>query len=192
MRDEGRCTRRHTRAHMRGTRARRAARQPTLRALDYCKNYGFVATGGRDGCTVEFPWDVVAKSNMFAKPPARRSWLEDHPIATEADVEQIAGRTSLLQIRQARHPLYANGLLSTLEVPMSITPAPRRQSTISTVGTCNSRRAAAVRSLACWGSGALFRHLRPQPNLLSWPSAQFDYLGCGAHRLAPQLACQQT
>jgi hypothetical protein len=84
------------------------------RALDFCKNHGFVATGDKDGCTVEFPWDAGAKSNMFAKPPVRRLWLEDHPF-TEADVERMARRTSLLQIRQARHPLYGNGLLSTLE-----------------------------------------------------------------------------
>jgi hypothetical protein len=90
------------------------------RALDFCKNHGFVATGDKDGCTVEFPWDAGAKSNMFAKPLVRRLWLEDHPFAPEADVERIAGRTSLLQIRPARHPLYGNGLLSTLEVPMSI------------------------------------------------------------------------
>jgi hypothetical protein len=57
---------------------------------------------------------------MFAKLSVRRKWLHDHPSGTEADVERMAGRTSILQIRQARHPLYGNGVLSTLEVPLPI------------------------------------------------------------------------
>jgi hypothetical protein len=89
-------------------------------ALDYSRRNNYFTTGDKEGCTVEFPWDPGSVSNVFTTPEMRRKWLEGYPSATEKDLDRMAGRTSIHQIRHVRHPFYGNGVLSTLEVPLPV------------------------------------------------------------------------
>jgi hypothetical protein len=80
---------------------------------------GFMGSLGARHFTVEFPWEAGAVSKMLATEEARRAMTADGRIAPER-LAQMAGATSLLQIRVARHPFYGPGIHCQLELPLPV------------------------------------------------------------------------
>lgn len=81
--------------------------------------HGLVATLGEHQFTVEFPWDPGARSRLFAKEELREKLLAGGD-RTPEEVDRLGGRTSLLQILTTEpHPLYGNGVLCRLEIPVA-------------------------------------------------------------------------
>lgn len=78
---------------------------------------GYLGSLGQSHFTVEFPWDVGAVSNVFARSDAQEELLaRGLPLESLRD---MSGRTSLLQILVLDHPLYGAGVQSRLEIPFS-------------------------------------------------------------------------
>ena len=57
-----------------------------------------------------------AVSRSFANPEIRKRLLETGKYS-EAELEDMSGATSLLQIVQMQHPLYGHGIQSRLQIP---------------------------------------------------------------------------
>jgi hypothetical protein len=66
---------------------------------------------------VELPWEAGAKTNMLLKEDVRENARVSLGLSEE-QLDRAAGKTSLLQIRNAEHPLYGKGICSTLELPV--------------------------------------------------------------------------
>jgi hypothetical protein len=72
---------------------------------------GYVGSLGDRHFVVEFPWEAGAKTWMLRQEDLTRQDV------SEEQLDIMAGKTSLLQIRIAEHPLYGKGVHSTLELP---------------------------------------------------------------------------
>jgi hypothetical protein len=72
--------------------------------------------------SVEFPWDAGAITNLLGDMEVRR-YLQGSLDISQEELDRIAGKTTLLQIRVAEHPLYGKGIQSTLELPFLNDPA---------------------------------------------------------------------
>jgi hypothetical protein len=66
--------------------------------------------------TVEFPWEAGAKTHLIRNEDMRQS-LRAWQDFSEEQLDSMAGKTTLLQIRFMEHPLYGKGVLSSLELP---------------------------------------------------------------------------
>jgi hypothetical protein len=89
-------------------------------AKSYTDHIGFLGSLGDHHFTVEFPWAAGAKSNLFVYNKFRNKWAEDFVGVSTDDLDQMAGATSVFQIFNCEHPLYGNGVLSQLEIPLPI------------------------------------------------------------------------
>lgn len=76
---------------------------------------GLFGSLGKRYFAVEFPWEVGAVSNLFRHDDEWES-LQRSGISEEYR-KRAGGKTSLLQIRVATHPIYGNGVQCTLEIP---------------------------------------------------------------------------
>ena len=83
--------------------------------------------------TVEFPWEVGAATNLLTREEFRESLRVVHRLSEE-QLDRMAGKTNLLQIRIGEHPLYGKGVHSTLELPM----APDDPATVHMVNALNA------------------------------------------------------
>lgn len=89
-------------------------------AKEFTDHGGHLGTLGEQGLTVEFAWDPGAVSNLFLYGDVRERMLQEGG-CTEADLDRLGGRTSLLQVKTSeRHALYGNGVFCSLEIPLSI------------------------------------------------------------------------
>ena len=80
---------------------------------------GFACTfEAGEGLTAEFPWAAGAWTHALRDPVLRAQFRTEFG-RSEEELDQMAGDTSLLQIRRYAHPLYGKGLLATLELPMT-------------------------------------------------------------------------
>jgi hypothetical protein len=86
-------------------------------AAKFNRSRGFESFCDAQTCTVEFPWDPGSYSRALLDRDVRDRYLATHSISP-ADLERMAGRTSLFEIRSTSHPLYGNGVLSTLTLPV--------------------------------------------------------------------------
>lgn len=72
--------------------------------------------------TVEFEWDPGAVSMSYQQPDLRREILAEGEYSAE-DLDRLGGRTCLFQVHtNERHSLYGNGVLCTLELPVTFDP----------------------------------------------------------------------
>ncbi|WP_426611837.1 hypothetical protein [Bradyrhizobium sp. McL0616] len=77
---------------------------------------GYLGSLGDRHFTVELPWEAGARTNLFLHDDIRESARVSLGLSDE-QLDRMAGKTSLLQIRNAQHPLYGKGNCSTLELP---------------------------------------------------------------------------
>jgi hypothetical protein len=96
------------------------AEQDFASAKEYTDRLGNLGTLSDGGFTVEFGWDPGAVSSMFAWPDFRERCLAAGEYS-EKEMDRMAGRTTMLQIRTSqRHGLYGAGVLCTLELPLRL------------------------------------------------------------------------
>jgi hypothetical protein len=78
---------------------------------------GYLGSLGDKHFVVEFPWDAGAKTNMLRREDIQLRARQDF---SDDELDSMAARTSLLQIKIAEHPLYGKGVHSTLELPLPL------------------------------------------------------------------------
>ncbi len=89
-----------------------------LDAKAYSDQLGLIGSLGDDEFTCEIPWDPGAVSNLFHH--LREQLLETGEFTSE-ELDRVAGRTSLFRVTSTvPHPLYGNGVLSRLEIPIAL------------------------------------------------------------------------
>jgi hypothetical protein len=76
---------------------------------------GYFGSLGDRHFTVEFPWEAGAATNLLNVEHVRESLRVAHRLSEE-QLDRMAGKTSLLQIRIGEHPLYGKGVHNTLEL----------------------------------------------------------------------------
>jgi hypothetical protein len=69
--------------------------------------------------TVEFPWEVRAVTNLVGQEEMQKTLRRASQDFSDKQLDRMAGKTSLLQILVAEHPLYGKGVRSTLELPFA-------------------------------------------------------------------------
>lgn len=89
-----------------------------LDAKAYSDHLGLIGSVGDDEFTCEIPWDPGAVSNLFHH--LREQLLETGEFTAE-ELDRISGRTALFRVTSTvPHPLYGNGVLSRLEIPIAL------------------------------------------------------------------------
>ena len=68
--------------------------------------------------TVELPWEAGAVTQLMNLEEFRNGMRASHGLSEER-LDRMAGKTSLLQILVAEHPLYGRGISSILELPFA-------------------------------------------------------------------------
>ncbi len=79
---------------------------------------GYLGSLGDHHFSVELPWEAGAATNLLLQEDVRQSARVSSGLSEE-ELDRMAGRTSLLQIRSSEHPLYGKGICTTLELPLS-------------------------------------------------------------------------
>jgi hypothetical protein len=79
---------------------------------------GYLGSLGDRHFTVEFPWEAGAATHLLNLEHVRES-LRVAQGLSEEQLDRMAGKTSLLQIRIGEHPLYGKGVHNTLELPFA-------------------------------------------------------------------------
>ena len=89
-----------------------------LAAKAYTDRMGLVGSVGDGHYTCEFPWDPGAASNLFHH--LRERFLKSGEFTAE-ELDRLSGRTALFWVTSTvPHPLYGNGVLSRLEIPLPL------------------------------------------------------------------------
>jgi len=88
--------------------------------LQLAHNMGLFANAEEHSVTAEVPWDPGAYSHSVSL-PEMRAHLTTQNNLSDADVEGLGGRTSLISLSTNEpHAMYGNGLLSRLELPLPV------------------------------------------------------------------------
>jgi hypothetical protein len=85
-----------------------------LRELNFFVNHD------SEGLTVEFPWADGSISNIFLDDDMRKAAVSKNPGLSDADLDRMAGKTSLLRVKESVHPFFGNGIFASLEIPISL------------------------------------------------------------------------
>lgn len=93
----------------------------------------YVSSLGERHFTVEFPWDAGAKTNLLNLDAMREEARKAFSLS-EDQLDRLAGKTSLLQIRFGDHPFYGKGIHCTLELPFP----PNDPATVQLVNELNA------------------------------------------------------
>jgi hypothetical protein len=88
-------------------------------AAETLRKNQFFLNQDSDSLTVEFPWDEGAVSNVFLEKEMREAVMETNSALCDEDMDRMAGKTSLLQIKKSSHPYFGNGVFASLELPIS-------------------------------------------------------------------------
>ena len=89
-----------------------------LAAKAYSDHLNLFGSEGDCHFTCEIPWDSGAVTNLFHH--LREQLLETGEFTSE-ELDRLSGRTALFQVTSTiPHPLYGNGVLSRLEIPIPL------------------------------------------------------------------------
>jgi hypothetical protein len=82
---------------------------------------GLIGSASEKHFTCEFPWDPGAASNLFRH---QREHLLESGEYTPEELDRLSGRTVLFWLTSTEpHPLYGNGILCRLELPLPLDAA---------------------------------------------------------------------